>query len=154
MEEIASRGGFLRAGELAWRTGVSKDALRFYERSGLLAEPRRLPNGYRAYPPEAVERVLWVRRVLATGFTVAEVARVLRVRADGGAPCREVRALGAAKLAALEERLAELAAARETLAALLADWDRRLAAARPGEPAGLLEALRAAAPSAAGKRSK
>jgi DNA-binding transcriptional MerR regulator len=132
----------LRAGELARRTGVSKDALRFYERSGLLAPPHRLANGYRAYPADAVERVLWIRRVLAAGFTVAELARLLAVRGAGGAPCREARAIGAAKLAAVEERLSELAAARDALRELLDDWDRRLAAAAPGEPARLLEALR------------
>jgi MerR family transcriptional regulator, copper efflux regulator len=131
----------LRAGELARRTGVTKDTLRFYERAGLLPRPERLPNNYRVYPAGAVERVLWIRRVLAAGFTVEELARILAERERGGVPCRKVRDLGAAKLAEVEERLQELEAARNALRALLKDWDRRLAEAGPGKLAGLLETL-------------
>jgi DNA-binding transcriptional MerR regulator len=131
----------LQAGELARRTGVSKDALRFYERQGLLPRPERLPNNYRVYPPQAVERVLWIRRVLAAGFTVEELSRILAERERGGVPCSRVRDLGAAKLAEIEERLHELEAARDSLRILLADWDRRLAAVAPGELAGLLDSL-------------
>jgi MerR family copper efflux transcriptional regulator len=132
----------LQAGELARRTGVSKDALRFYERAGLLPRPERLPNNYRVYPAESVERVLWIRRVLAAGFTVEELGRILAERDRGGAPCRRVRDLGAAKLAEMDERLRELRAVREALQSLLEDWDRRLAAVGPGERAGLLDSLR------------
>jgi len=131
----------LQAGELARRTGVSKDTLRFYEQKGLLGRPERRANNYRVYPPEAVARVLWVRRVLAAGFTVDELARILAERDRGGVPCRKVRALGAVKLAEIEERLRQLAGARDTLISLLAEWDRRLAETPPGERAGLLESL-------------
>jgi MerR family transcriptional regulator, copper efflux regulator len=132
----------LRAGEVARRTGLSKDALRFYERRGLLAPPRRLTNNYRVYPSETVERVLWIRRVLAAGFTIDELARILAERDRGGIPCRQVRTLGEAKLAEVEERLRELTALRDGLRELLADWDARLAAAPPGTRAGLLDSLR------------
>lgn len=131
----------LRAGELAQRAGVSKDTLRFYERKGLLPRPRRMVNNYRAYPAEAVERVLWIRRVLAAGFTLDELARILAIRESGGIPCRQVRDLGAAKLAAIEERLRELETTRDSLRDLLADWDRRLEVAGPDRRAGLLESL-------------
>jgi DNA-binding transcriptional MerR regulator len=131
----------LRAGELARLTGVSKDTLRFYERKGLLPRPRRLANNYRAYPPETVERVLWLRRVLAAGFTLDELARILALRESGGIPCRQVRDLGTAKLAAIEERLRDLETTRDSLQDLLADWDRRLAEAGPDRRAGLLESL-------------
>jgi len=132
----------LQAGELARRTGVSKDTLRFYEREGLLPRPERLPNNYRVYPAGTVEHVLWLRRVLAAGFTVEELSRILAERNRGGVPCRKVRELGAAKLAEMDERLRELQAARDSLVSLLEDWDRRLAEAAPGERAGLLESFR------------
>jgi MerR family transcriptional regulator, copper efflux regulator len=131
----------LRAGELARRVGVSKDALRFYEKKGLLPRPERLANNYRVYPLGTVERVLWIRRILAAGFTVDELAEILAERERGGVPCRKVRALGAAKLAEIEERLRDLEAAREALQDLLRTWDRRLAEVGPGERAGLLESL-------------
>lgn len=131
----------LRAGELARECGVSTDTLRHYERVGVLAKPQRTAAGYRQYPPEAAARVHLVRRALKLGFTLGELARVLGVRAKGGAPCREVRALAAGKLAQLEQQLADLAELRDHLAQLLTEWDERLAAVPQGTRAGLLETL-------------
>ncbi|PYS82811.1 MAG: hypothetical protein DMF67_11545 [Acidobacteria bacterium] len=132
---------FLRAGELARAAGVSTDTLRHYERKGVMPAPRRSANGYREYPAAALARVLLVRRALAVGFTLDELAQILRARERGVAPCREVRALAAQKLAGVEERLRELAAVREELRATLADWDSRLAKTKTGERASLLESL-------------
>ncbi|HEX8351559.1 MAG TPA: MerR family DNA-binding protein, partial [Pyrinomonadaceae bacterium] len=122
---------------------VSTDTLRHYERKGVLARPRRAANGYRQYPAGALARVLLVRRALAVGFTLDELARVLSVRDRGAAPCREVRALAAAKLAEVEERLAQLVELRDELRATLKDWDGRLAKTTDGGRAGLLESLAA-----------
>lgn len=132
---------FLRAGELARAAGVSTDTLRHYERKGVMPAPRRSPNGYREYPAESLARVLVVRRALAVGFTLDELAHILRARARGVAPCREVRDLAAAKLAGVNERLRELAAVRDELRATLADWDSRLSKTKTGERARLLESL-------------
>ena len=139
MEKKAS----MRAGELARLAGVSTDTLRHYERKGVLQRPRRAANGYRQYPPGALARVLLVRRALAVGFTLDELARVLSVRDGGAAPCKEVRALAATKLAEVEERLAQLGELRDELRATLKDWDGRLAKTTGGGRAGLLESLAA-----------
>src|SRR5437660_586387 len=82
-----------RSGELAKLAGVSTDTLRFYERNRLLPLAPRATNGYRCYPQESLQRVLLIRRALGLGFTVAELARVLKARDSGGAPCKTVRAL-------------------------------------------------------------
>jgi DNA-binding transcriptional MerR regulator len=132
---------YVRAGELARAAGVSTDTLRHYERKGVLGAPRRSANGYREYPPEALARVLLVRRALAFGFTLDELARVLGTRERGGAPCREVRALAASKLAEVESRLSELRTLRGELRAILGEWDERLSSAADGGRAGLLESL-------------
>jgi DNA-binding transcriptional MerR regulator len=107
----------------------------------VLPKPRRTPAGYRQYPPEAEKRVRMIRRALALGFTLRELAHIFRVREKGGAPCREVRALAAAKLADLDRQLSDLSALRAHLARLLGDWDERLGATAPGTRAGLLESL-------------
>lgn len=120
---------------------MSTDTLRHYERKGVLARPRRGGNGYRQYPPEAHARVLLVRRALAVGFTLDELARIVSARDRGAAPCREVRELAAAKLAAVEERLTQLTELRDELRATLAEWDRRLENTPAGRRAGLLEVL-------------
>lgn len=131
----------LRTAQLARLAEVSPDTLRHYELNGLLPAPRRSPNGYREYPPEACARVRLVRRAVALGFTLAEVARILAVRDRGGAPCRSVRSLAAEKLALLEHRIADLSAARDSLRAVLDRWDLLLDKAPAGKRAGLLDAL-------------
>jgi Predicted transcriptional regulators len=135
-----------RSGELAKLTGVSTDTLRFYERSRLLPLAPRASNGYRCYPPESLQRVLLIRRALGLGFSVVELARVLKARDSGSAPCKTVRALAAEKLEQIETQMKNLARFRKELVATLRDWDHRLAGARPGKPAHLLEAISASAP--------
>ena len=138
------------AGELARLVGVSTDTLRHYERKGVLPAPRRLANGYRRYPHDALARVRTVRAALALGFTLDELASLLRARARGRPPCREVRDLAAAKLEAGERRLAELSRLLDVLREVLAAWDERLAGTPQGAAAGLLEALAAGHGSLAG----
>jgi MerR family transcriptional regulator, copper efflux regulator len=134
---------FLRSGRLAKLAGVSADTLRHYERLGLLPRPRRSANGYREYPQETLDRVRLVQKALRVGFSLAELARILKSRDKGGVPCREVRALAETKLRRLEEQLREMTCLRDELRATLKDWDSRLAAANE-QRAGLLEALVAA----------
>ena len=132
-----------RSGELAKLTGVSTDTLRFYERNRLLPLAPRAANGYRCYPPESLQRVLLIRRALGLGFSIAELARVLKARDSGSAPCKTVRVLAGEKLNQIEAQMKELVRFRKQLAAVIADWDRRLAGAAPGKPAHLLEAISA-----------
>jgi MerR family transcriptional regulator, Zn(II)-responsive regulator of zntA len=140
VKAAASLDGFL-SGELARLAGVSTDTLRHYERKGVLPVARRLSNGYRKYPPDSLDRVRLIRRALAVGFTLDELARFLMARDHGEAPCHEVRALAAKKLAEVESRLDELLALRDELSTTLVDWDKLLKDRKAGQRAGLLEAL-------------
>src|ERR1044072_3299742 len=135
------KAGDLSSGELADSAGVSRDTLRHYERKGVLPRPLRGQNGYRKYPPEALQRVQLVRRALSVGFTLDELAKVLKVRDAGGAPCEEVRKLAAQKLLNVQDQLRELTALRDDLQETLQDWDARLAGRANGKRANLLESL-------------
>src|SRR5262245_27942004 len=126
----------LRSGELSRILGVSADTLRHYERKGLL-KPRRAPNGYREYPRHAVERVRLIRSALAIGFKLDELERILKTRDAGGAPCRHVRELAAAKLDEIETLVRELTAVRDELRGLIKDWDRRLESVEAKDPGAL-----------------
>jgi DNA-binding transcriptional MerR regulator len=139
MAKVAVRP--LRSTALARMAGVSPDTLRHYETKGLLLPAARSPNGYREYPAEALARVRLVRRAVALGFTLDELARIVKVRDQGGAPCREVRALAASKLALLEGRVAEMQAACDRLRTVLEHWDTLLDGTPAGKRAALLEAL-------------
>ena len=131
----------LSSGELAELAGVSRDTLRHYERKGVLPRPFRGHNGYRKYPPEALPRVQLVRRALSVGFTLDELAKVLKVRDAGGAPCEEVRKLAAQKLLNVQDQLRELTKLQDDLQETLKDWDTRLTRRANGKPAHLLESL-------------
>ena len=131
----------LSPSELARLTGVSTDTLRHYERKRVLRMPARSQGGYRRYLPEAVAHVRLVRRALAIGFTLNELAAVLSERDRGAAPCRSVRTLGAERLAELETRLRDLTELRDELHVLLREWDRRLARIPVGTQARLLDVL-------------
>jgi len=131
----------LSPAELARLTGVSTDTLRHYERKGVLGVPARSQGGYRRYPLEAAAQVRLVRRALAIGFTLNDLAGVLSERNRGGAPCHTVRTLVAERLAELETRLRDLTGLRDELRILLREWDRRLARIPAGTQARLLDVL-------------
>ena len=128
-------------GELAEAAGVSADTLRHYERKGVLKCPPRKANGYRSYPENTLDRVRLVRRALAVGFTLEELARILSERDKGGVPCREARRLVAEKLSDLEEQLIALTDLRDERRLTLNDWDERLSAAASETQVNLLETL-------------
>jgi DNA-binding transcriptional MerR regulator len=131
----------LRIGAVARAAGVSADTLRHYERRGVLAPVARSAAGYRLYDPGAVDRVLMIRRALVIGFSLRELAAVLRDRDRGGTPCREVRALVATRLDDLDRRLADLVALRGEMRRLVRGWDRTLAGTPAGQQARLLDAI-------------
>ena len=141
MTHNPERDAPLKAGQLARLVGVTPDTLRHYERVGVLPPPPRSPNGYRIYPTEAVVRVKWIQHALAVGFTLEELARILKVRDSGGAPCRNVRALAESKLVNLEARIEELQRLRDDLKKSLRDWDQRLRKTPRGQRAWLLNML-------------
>jgi DNA-binding transcriptional MerR regulator len=143
----------LSPAEVGRRAGVSPDTLRHYERKGLLPPPARTAAGYRRYPVDTVARVTLIQRALVIGFSLDELARVLRDRDRGAPPCRSVRDLVANRLGDLDQRLAELTTLRAELRRLLASWDRRLARTPPGRPAHLLQSL-AGNPTIAGTRRR
>ena len=129
----------LQSGELATLAGVSRDTLRHYEREGLLTAPQRSQNGYRHYPPQALERVRLIRSALAIGFTVDELRDILQARERGLAPCRQVHALALEKARELRSQIRELNSLHRALQRAIRSWARKLKSTAPGRRAGLLE---------------
>jgi DNA-binding transcriptional MerR regulator len=102
----------VRIGEIATRSGVTVDTVRFYERLGVLPSPEREPSGYRDYAPETVERIQLTRELQATGFTLNEVIDALAAHDAGGATCESERWRLDAVLERVDAKLAELDALR------------------------------------------
>lgn len=110
----------LRIGEVAQAAGVNIETIRYYERCGLLADPGRRESGYRAYPPEIVARVCFIKRGQQLGFTLREIAGLLALRVDDRAACDQVREQAEAKLSEIDARIADLQRIRNALASLAA----------------------------------
>ena len=102
-------------GELATASGLSREALRFYEQQGLI-RARRLDNGYRDYPPEVVTLVQYIRTAQQLGFTLAEIGDRLPAIWDAAEPGPALAQVLAAKLREIDDRIAALQALRQTLA--------------------------------------
>lgn len=105
----------LRIGAVAKQAGVGVETVRFYERQGLIRQPAKRSQGYRAYPPEVLDQIRFIRQAQALGFTLEEVAALLALRANAGAKCTAVRARAIAKLADVDEKLEQLQRIREAL---------------------------------------
>ncbi len=131
----------MRAGQLANAAGVSTDTLRHYERIGILPMPPRTAGNYRDYPENSLDRVRLIQRALGAGFSLAQLASILKVRDKGGVPCQTARAMAEAKLRDVKLQIRELQAMRRQLGRILKDWKKRLARTRKGQPAKLLESL-------------
>ena len=102
----------MRIGEIANRSGVTVDTVRFYERLGVLPSPEREPSGYRDYAPETVERIQLTRELQAIGFTLHDVIDALAAHDAGGATCESERWRLDAVLERVDAKLAELDALR------------------------------------------
>src|SRR6266540_1503611 len=83
------RDGLL-IGEVASRSGVSRKALRLYERTGILPASRRTTTGYRVYGPETLSTLAFVAQARRLGFHLEEIKEVVQIRRSGRCPCPRV----------------------------------------------------------------
>ncbi|MEO7505052.1 MAG: MerR family transcriptional regulator [Sphingomicrobium sp.] len=105
----------LTIGSLAAAAGVGVETVRFYQRRGLIGVPARA-GGIRRYDQRDVERLRFIKRAQAAGLTLAEIAELIAL--DAGEDRPRARELAAARIAALDARIAELQQARTALARL------------------------------------
>ncbi|MDR1314287.1 MAG: MerR family transcriptional regulator [Deltaproteobacteria bacterium] len=102
-------------GKLAALSGAKAVTVRFYEKSGLLASPKRLENGYRSYSEGDLETLRFIRHTRGHGFTLDEVKELLALRAAPEASCGLVDAIAARHVEKLDERLKSVASLRDQL---------------------------------------
>ncbi|MEU8300318.1 MerR family transcriptional regulator [Micromonospora sp. NPDC048909] len=128
----------LRSGQLAEAAGVNPQTLRYYERRGLLAEPRRTPGGHRLYPTEAITLLRMIKAAQRLGFTLDEIAALLATgrRHPGRRRNPGLRPRAEAKLAEVTARITDLRDVADSLRAALAAGCDDLAecAAQPACP--------------------
>jgi len=102
----------LTIGTLAAAGGVGVEIVRFYQRKGLLAQPTR-ESGIRRYGSEDLRRLRFIKQAQAAGFTLKEIKELLML--DAGEDRGRARTLAATRIRALDDKIAELRAARNAL---------------------------------------
>lgn len=98
----------LTRGELARRTGVNAETIRYFERIGMISPPSRTRGGHRIYDQDHVRTLGFVRRARGLGFTAGEVRAILELGGPGKAGCAEVREIAAHHLDQVRKKIADL----------------------------------------------
>jgi len=109
----------LKIGDVARMTGLTIDTVRFYEKERLLGTVRRRA-GIRCYDQDAVRRLEFVRKAAGLGFSLAEIRGLLSLRVSTRTSCEAVQQRAEAKIADIDERIAELTRMREALSQVAA----------------------------------
>lgn len=130
-------GASLKIGEVARLSGIGIEALRFYEKSGVLGRPERTASGYRMYTPGVLDRLAFIKHAQTLGFTLDEIKQIIADAESGQSPCAEVREIVRHRLEELDERMREMRRYRKELGAALDRWDK--AGAIDGRICGLIE---------------
>ena len=115
-----------RIGDMASLTGVTPEALRYYEREGVLPPSLRSIAGARRFSDEAIARVRFIKQAQAVGLTLKDIKTLVGGSGACRATCRQTRSVLASRLADLDSRLAELQTFRATLASHLQACDLAL----------------------------
>jgi DNA-binding transcriptional MerR regulator len=109
----------LQIGQVAQKTGLSVDAIRFYEKSGLLPRPARTQGGYRLYEEREVADLEFIQKAQQLGFSLNEIRELFSIQRHPHEVCVHVRDLIAQKLAIVRVRVAELQRMETELAGAL-----------------------------------
>ena len=105
----------LRIGKLAEAAGVGVETIRFYQRRGLLQQPQRHSPGYREYSPDDVARLRFIKSAQQLGFTLKEIAELMKLEQDARAQCGDVQVRATAKVRVIDEKVAALMRMRNEL---------------------------------------
>lgn len=108
-------------GRVAARASVSVDTVRFYERRGLLAHPRRSVSGYRVYSDDVLDRLHFIQDAKGLGFSLREIKELLSLGVKSTKECGPVTRKAEAKLSAMNEEIRRLQRLRRTLEKMVED---------------------------------
>ncbi len=103
-------------GRLARAGGVNVETVRYYQRRGLLITPGKPLSGVRRYTAETLGRLRFIKRAQELGFTLREIAELLKL---GDGSCVETRAIAERRFADIEARIRDLESMRDTLGKLI-----------------------------------
>jgi len=106
----------LTIGRLAEAAGVNVETIRYYQRIGLIEEPKKPQQGFRKYSDEALGQLQFIKRAQQLGFSLQEIAELLEL---GDGHCRDVRIRAEKKRDKIEKQIKDLQALQSTLNQLI-----------------------------------
>lgn len=106
-------------GKLAAASGLSADAIRFYEKQGLITPVDRSASGYRQYDSRSLTRIEFITHAKEVGFTLDEIHQLLLLKDDSAGSCAEVKAYGRQKIEEINRKLVVLARMKTSLTDLV-----------------------------------
>ena len=108
----------LSIGQVAKLAGVHVETIRYYQRQGLLQTPPKPISGYRIYPTDSVDRLRFIQRAKALGFTLTEIGNLLSLEDND---CEQVQTLAQGKLKIIQQKIVDLQTMQKALETLLND---------------------------------
>ena len=116
----------MKINELSKQSGIHLETIRYYEKMGLMPEPKRLVNGYRDYDEASLKQLKFIKICRALGFTLAEIKFFNEMKTQQSQHC-EVDSMLAKHLASVEEKIAELTEIKHFLQSLITEDDHQAA---------------------------
>ena len=122
-------------GGVAKLSGVGVETIRYYEREGIIEQPKKSMGSFREYPEDVVHRVRFIKRAQELGFSLDEISELLSLRAKGRGTCSTVKGKADEKLIQIEEKIADLKRIQLALLKVKDSCERQA----PGEKCPVLE---------------
>ena len=125
----------LKIGDVAKKTGLSIDTIRFYEKQGLLRSPSRSEGGFRLFQETDIANLRLIRSGQSLGFSLDEIRDLLSIRNGISLPCADVKRLLEQKLLSVREKIAELNSLEGEITTALKECKQALRRANSGSQA-------------------
>ena len=109
----------MKIGKVAKQVGITVEAIRFYEKKGLIKPPRRNESGYRDYSGDAVQLVSFIKRAKELGFSLKEIKELMSLRYTPGTTCSEVKKQTEEKIADIDRKVEDLLRIKRALTELV-----------------------------------
>ncbi len=114
----SSDNTLVKIGVIAKKTGVSVQALRYYQQRGLISPKQQLPSGYRLFETSVTERILFIQRCQNIGFTLDEILELLNLQEKSDISASNVKSRVDNKMRLIKQKIDELEALHASLAQL------------------------------------
>ena len=131
----------LSIGEFSKATGCAIETIRYYERAGILSKPSRSLGGHRLYSQTNVQQLKFVLKARQMGFSLAEVKELLNLAKDNEQPCQEVLDMADRNLAAIQQKIDQLASFKEELKGLTKTCKNCCAGKASASECNIIEAM-------------